>query len=101
MSFHIQANVALSNLEILERRNHGLYVDYVPPARDATIAYGSIDLRFKNSLYAIWIKTFMEADKLTVSFYSTKFPARKWKYTTNVKIPLPKNLATDSLPWRT
>ena len=93
---------SLANLEILERRNHGLYVDYVPPGLDATIAYGSIDLRFKNSLpYAIWIKTFMEADKLTVSFYSTKIPGQEVEiYTTNVKkIPPPEEfIATDSLP---
>ncbi|NLP37855.1 MAG: hypothetical protein GX357_09405 [Firmicutes bacterium] len=96
-------NAALfANLEILERRNHGLYVDYVPPGLDATIAYGLIDLRFKNSHpYAIWIKTFVATDKLTVSFFSTKIPGQKVEiYTTDVKkiSPPEKFIETDNLP---
>lgn len=43
-------NVALeANLEIVERKNHRYYVSYVPLGRDATVSYGSIDLKFKNT----------------------------------------------------
>lgn len=38
-----------ANLEIVERRNHRYAVSYVPLGRDATVAYGSIDFRFKNN----------------------------------------------------
>lgn len=40
----------LANLEILERQHHSRIVDYCPSGRDATVYYGQIDMRFKNSL---------------------------------------------------
>jgi vancomycin resistance protein VanW len=43
-------NVAiLANLEIIERRPHGMLVPYVPPGQDATVSYGTIDLKFRNN----------------------------------------------------
>lgn len=42
-------NVAiLSNLPIVERKNHGMLVPYVPPGQDATINSGHPDLQFRN-----------------------------------------------------
>jgi len=41
--------VLRANLEIVERRNHRYAVPYVPLGTDATVAYGSIDFRFKNN----------------------------------------------------
>lgn len=38
-----------ANLDIVERKNHRYAVTYVPNGRDATVAYGSIDFKFKNS----------------------------------------------------
>jgi len=38
----------LSGMEIVERSNHSMLVSYVSPGRDATVDYGSIDLKFKN-----------------------------------------------------
>ncbi len=40
----------LANLEILERRHHSRIVDYCPSGRDATVYWGQIDMRFRNSL---------------------------------------------------
>lgn len=45
----------LADLDITERQNHSLPVSYVPKGRDATIATGSIDLKFKNN-YSFPIK---------------------------------------------
>ncbi|MEG1009621.1 MAG: VanW family protein, partial [Clostridia bacterium] len=43
-------NTALNiNLEILERHPHSKRVYYVPKDKDATIVYGSLDLKFKNN----------------------------------------------------
>lgn len=43
-------NVAiLSNLEIVERHNHGMPVPYVPYGQDATVAYGVKDFKFRNN----------------------------------------------------
>lgn len=41
--------VLRANLEIVERKNHRYAVSYVPLGTDATVAYGSIDFRFKNN----------------------------------------------------
>lgn len=40
--------VVRAGLPVVERRLHGLTVPYLPPGQDATVAYGSIDFRFRN-----------------------------------------------------
>lgn len=45
-----------ANLEIVERYNHSSLVSYLDPGLDATISYGSRDLKFRNSRkYAVKI----------------------------------------------
>ncbi len=41
--------VLLSNLEIVERSNHGFNPGYVPAGRDATVSWGGPDFKFKNN----------------------------------------------------
>ena len=41
--------VLMANLEIAERRNHQFVPSYVGAGRDATVVYGSIDFKFKNT----------------------------------------------------
>ncbi len=46
-----------SNMEITERKNHSFYVDYAPKGEDATVVYGAIDFKFRNtSKYPIKIE---------------------------------------------
>lgn len=60
----------LAGLEIVERHNHNLAVAYVPLGFDATVAYGSIDFRFKNNTdYPIYIHSAAGGGKLTVNIY--------------------------------
>jgi vancomycin resistance protein YoaR len=40
----------LADLRVVRRSHHQFPVHYVPVGRDATVAYGSLDLRFANSL---------------------------------------------------
>ncbi|NLN06791.1 MAG: hypothetical protein GX167_04140 [Firmicutes bacterium] len=94
--------VLRANLQVLERRNHSLYVDYVPPGFDATVAYGSIDLRFANTNpYPLWLRTFLDGNRLTVTFYSTLLAGQKTEvYATDV-VTIPageKILETHELP---
>lgn len=44
------AVLAVSNLEVIERHEHGKDVTYVPEGRDAAVSYGSLDLKFRNNL---------------------------------------------------
>ena len=41
--------VLLSNLEIVERYNHGFNPGYVAVSRDATVSWGGPDFKFKNT----------------------------------------------------
>ena len=35
---------------VVERHQHGNSVGYVPLGKDATVSYGSLDLKFRNDL---------------------------------------------------
>ncbi len=41
--------VLLADLEIVERKNHMFWPEYVDPGFDATVQWGSIDFQFKNN----------------------------------------------------
>lgn len=59
---------------VVERRNHSFYISKYPTGRDATVSYGSIDLKFKNDTSAyVLIKTWYTAGSLTIALYSTDF----------------------------
>lgn len=61
-------SVLLANLEIVERRNHRYSISYVPLGRDATVAYGSIDFKFKNNRkYPIKIVSYSQNGVLNIS----------------------------------
>ena len=62
-----------SNLEIVYRTNHRFAVTYIPHGLDATVAWGSIDYKFKNNTdYPIRISAYTEGTNLIVVFYGTK-----------------------------
>ncbi len=63
----------LTDLEIVERMNHSLPVSYVPLGRDATVSYGTIDLKFKNNTGGYLLLTSeITNDKLIVKFFGNK-----------------------------
>lgn len=41
--------ILYANLEVTERNNHYFETTYVDPGRDATVSWGTVDLRFKNN----------------------------------------------------
>jgi len=65
-------NTALvADFEILERHQHADEVYYVELGRDATIWYGNLDLRFKNTLaYPVKIGTEVKNGAVTVTLFS-------------------------------
>jgi vancomycin resistance protein YoaR len=57
----------------LEYRAHSFYIERYPEGREATVAWGSIDLRFRNdSGNAIYIKASATDTSVTVTFLGTK-----------------------------
>lgn len=64
--------VLLAGLDIVERRNHSLAVNYLPPGRDATFAYGYVDFRFRNTTGKyLLVKTVVKDRQLTVKLFGT------------------------------
>ncbi len=65
--------VVFANLEIVERVNHQLTVSYVPLGRDATVDYGNIDFRFRNTTgYPIKIVCSSDGGKMYMGIYGCK-----------------------------
>lgn len=63
----------LSGILPTERKNHSRPVSYVPRGLDATLATGSIDYKFKNTLdYPLVINTSTDSGRLTIEFWSNK-----------------------------
>ncbi len=65
--------VLYSNLGIVSRTNHSLPVSYVPKGQDATVSWGTIDFKFKNTLSKpIKISADASGGVCTVSILGTK-----------------------------
>lgn len=76
--------VTLSNLQVIERRNHSLTVPYVPPGQDATVYYGVSDFKFRNntgSPVLIWAKVYDKT--LYIAIYGQQLPPKvTWRHET-------------------
>jgi vancomycin resistance protein YoaR len=94
--------VLLADLAVAERKNHGLAVGYLPPGRDATIAYGWIDLRFVNDRHhGIWVRTWVEGGRLTVTLYGQAIPGHAVEVVSRDLTTIPageKTVETPELP---
>lgn len=66
-------SVLLSNLEIVERYNHGFNPGYVPAGRDATVSWGGPDFKFKNTRkYPIKIVSTVSGGTITTKILGVK-----------------------------
>lgn len=77
--------VLMSNLEIVERRNHQFVTSYVPAGRDATVVYGMTDFKFKNTRkYPVRIVATAKNGIATVTIYGIK-EENEYTFTFNTK----------------
>jgi vancomycin resistance protein YoaR len=61
-----------AGLEIVERKNHSIYIDHYPKGRDATVSDGGPNLRFKNNTgHCILIKGASDGITTTFNIYGT------------------------------
>ena len=57
-----------AGLPVVERREHSLYISHYPIGRDATVAWGSIDFKFRNDTgRKLLIRSWVDAGALTVA----------------------------------
>lgn len=67
--------VLLSGLKSTERRPHSLLVGYVPPGRDATVYYNTVDFKFRNTTNAnLMIAAQVQGSSLTISIIGGEKP---------------------------
>lgn len=65
--------VVFANLDIVSRSNHQFVPSYVKAGRDATVVYGAIDFKFKNTRkYPIKIKSTVSGGVARVQIYGMK-----------------------------
>lgn len=75
--------VFFAGLEVVERRNHSIYIDHYPKGRDATVSAGGPNLRFRNDTsHYIWIRGNSDGITTTFNIYGTS-EGRKVSYTTS------------------
>lgn len=62
--------VMKANLRSIERTNHSMAVGYTEPGLDATVAYGYLDYKFKNTYdFPIYIQGITQGKALTYNVY--------------------------------
>lgn len=65
----------LAGMEMLERHPHRFAPSYVPPGRDAAVAFSGVDLRFRNPYpYPLRIEGHVQGDRLTISMVGAQAP---------------------------
>ena len=62
-----------AGVELVEHRAHSIYMSRYRPGREATVLWGSFDMKFKNTLAnPIYITTELTKTSITVYFWGTK-----------------------------
>lgn len=62
--------VMRANIRSVERRNHSLPVYYAEPSLDATMAWGGVDYKFKNTYdFPIYIEGYTSNKTVTINIY--------------------------------
>lgn len=91
-----------AGLKVTARTNHALYISHYPLARDATVNYPDIDLRFVNDTgHWLLLRTFVGSSSLTVNLYGTPVDRRVESEATPLVVtgPAPvKRVSDPSLP---
>lgn len=65
--------VVYANLDIVERHNHGFLTSYMGAGKDATVVYGALDFKFKNTRkYPVTIKASVQNGIAKVDIYGIK-----------------------------
>ena len=76
----------MSDMEIVSRTNHQFVTSYVGAGRDATVVYGAIDFKFKNTrTYPIKIMASCQNGIAKISIFGIKEESREYTYTFSTK----------------
>ncbi len=90
--------VLFAGIEIKERHNHGLTVNYLPPGYDAAVAYDYLDLKFINDKpHSLLIHIWVLENSLSAIIFGTRFESIEIKIIDQIKerISPPTTYMTD------
>lgn len=81
VSTTLYSAVLYADMSIVHRENHMMTIGYAPLGQDATVAYNSVDFKFKNSSdYPVKISATTNGSTITISILGTAWePAREVK----------------------
>lgn len=69
----------MSGIDIIQRTNHSFPVGYVPTGRDATVAIGGPDLKFRNNYdFPIFVKTYAYNGVMVADIYGDTTKAKRY-----------------------
>lgn len=73
LSTTIYNAVEKCNMEITERHIHSKNVGYVPRGKDATVAYGAVDFKFRNTRnFPVMLRVYLSDSYLTVKIFENR-----------------------------
>jgi len=91
-----------SGMEVVCRHRHSRPVNYLPPGLDATVNFGSLDLKLRNPFPTpLYLRTFVRGGRLTVIVLGKRQPNRTYRivrYTKRIGEPKEKQIPDRSLP---
>jgi len=91
-----------SGMEVVRRHRHSRPVNYLPPGFDATVNFGSLDLKLRNPFPTpLYLRTFVRGGRLTVIVLGKRQPNRTYRivrYTKRIGEPKEKQIPDQSLP---
>lgn len=80
----------LANLPVTQRSNHDLAISYVPLGQDATVAYPTLDLKFKNNTGAyLLIRTKVTNNSVTIDLYGKVIPGQEVTISNKIESVIP------------
>ncbi|SDQ71076.1 VanW family protein [Quadrisphaera sp. DSM 44207] len=89
--------VFFAGLEDVEHKPHSFYISRYPEGREATVNYGTIDMRFRNdSEHAVLMQTWVGGGQLHARFWSTKTWDVEASKSARRNVVQPKTIVDDS-----
>ena len=90
-----------SGMEVVRRHRHSRPVGYLPPGLDATVNFGSLDLKLRNPFPTpLYLRTFVKGGRLTVVVLGKRKPNRTYRivrYTERISEPKELQILDQSL----
>jgi vancomycin resistance protein YoaR len=91
-----------AGMEVVCRHRHSRPVGYLPPGLDATVNFGSLDLKLCNSFPTpLYLRTFVRGSRLTVIVLGKRQPNRTYRivrYTERISKSREEQVPDQSLP---